>query len=338
MTPAPSSLFLHGGNLDEAARYYGHQPDEMTDLSTGISPICYPLLASQFDVADCQPLPRSSDEERLMLVARRAYCVSRSAGLCLGSGSQSLLRAVPRLIEKPCRVWIPEPTYSEHALAWHKADHQVIHSNQMPQNAVCAVLVNPNNPDGRLHDDKMLKELCINLAEKGGFLLLDEAFIDCDPELSLMPFVGQKGLIILRSLGKFFGLAGLRVGFAAGHPEDIEKLRYDIGPWPVATPSLLAATCALDDQKWIASHRQELAILSQQMRDLLEAYRLDIVGQTGLFVTVCDDDALALHERLAFDGMWARAFSDAPTWIRFGLTADKAVFQKLEACLIKWRR
>ena len=337
MTPAPSSLFLHGGNLDEAARYYGHQPDEMTDLSTAISPICYPLPASQFDVADWQALPRSTDEDRLMSVARRAYCVSGAAGLCLGPGSQSLLRAVPRLMEKPCRVWIPELTYSEHSLAWQQAGHEVIPTSQMPQDVVCAVLVNPNNPDGRLHDTKMLEELCTSLAEKGGFLLLDEAFIDCDPELSLMPFAGQKGLIILRSLGKFFGLAGLRVGFAAGHPQDIEKLKCDIGPWPVATPSLIGATCALDDHKWIASHRQDLAVLSQQMRDLLEAYRLDIVGQTGLFVTVCDNDALALHERLAREALWVRAFSNAPTWIRFGLTADRAVFQKLQACLIKWR-
>ena len=337
MTTAPSSLFIHGGNCDEAASHYGYQPDEMTDLSTGISPICYPLPASLPNVADWQALPRSLDEERLMSAARRAYCVSGAAGLCLGPGSQSLLRAVPRLMEKPCCVWISEPTYSEHALAWQQAGHQVIPSSQMPKDAVCAVLVNPNNPDGRLYDTKMLKELCAGLAEKGGFLLLDEAFIDCAPELSLMPLAGQKGLIILRSLGKFFGLAGLRVGFAMGHPEDIEKLRCDIGPWPVATPSLLAATCALDDHKWIASHRLELAVLSQQMRDLLEAYRLDIVGQTGLFVTVCDNDALALHDRLARDAMWVRAFSYAPKWIRFGLTADKAIFQKLEACLLKWR-
>lgn len=337
MTPAPSSLFLHGGNRDQAAHHYGHQPDEMTDLSTGISPICYPLPTAQFNLADWQTLPRSSDEDRLMSVARRAYCLSGAASLCLGPGSQSLLRAVPRLMKKPCCVWIPEPTYSEHALAWQKAGHRVIPSSKIPQDAVCAVLVNPNNPDGRLHDAKMLEELCTSLAEKGGFLLLDEAFIDCVPKLSLMPLASRKGLIILRSLGKFFGLAGLRVGFAAGHPEDIENLRDDIGPWPVATPSLLAATCALDDDEWIASHRLDLAVLSQRMRDLLEAYQLDIVGQTGLFVTVCDNDALGLHDRLACEALWVRAFSYAPTWIRFGLTANKAVFQKLESCLIKWR-
>ena len=338
MTSVPSSLFLHGGNLDEAARYYGHHLEDMTDLSTGISPLSYPLASDQFKSADWQALPRKTEEDNLIAVARRAYNVVQTAELCLGSGSQSLLQAAARLMESACTVWIPAPTYSEHGRVWQQAGHKVVTSADMPCDARCAVIVNPNNPDGRVYEREMLLQLADELSQKGGFLLLDEAFIDCNPALSLMASADVKGLVILRSLGKFFGLAGLRVGFATGHKDIITSLRHQIGPWPLATPSITAATYALNDEKWAHMHRRELAVLLDRMQQILAASQIKIIGRTGLFITVSDPDARALHAVLAGQAIWVRAFEYEPEWLRFGLTADETVFRKVTACLIKWRR
>lgn len=338
MTTVPSSLFLHGGNLDEAARYYGHHLEDMTDLSTGISPLSYPLASAQVDSTDWQALPRKTEENNLISVARRAYNSSKTADICLGPGSQSLLQAAARLMDSACTVWIPAPTYSEHGRVWQQAGHKVVTSADMPQDARCAVIVNPNNPDGRVYDRDVLLQLADMLYQKGGFLLLDEAFIDCNPALSLMTSADVKGLVILRSLGKFFGLAGLRVGFAAGHKDIITHLRRQIGPWPLATPSITAATYALNDEKWAHMHRRELAILLDRLQQILDASQIKIIGQTGLFITVSDPNARALHALLAGQAIWVRAFEYEPEWLRFGLTADETVFHKLIACLRKWRR
>ena len=338
MTSFPSSLFLHGGNLDEAARYYGHRLEDMTDLSTGISPLSYPLATAQFDSADWQALPQKIDEDNLIAVARRAYNLPETADLCLGPGSQSLLQAAARLMDSACTVWIPAPTYSEHTRVWYQAGHNVVTSPIMPQDTRCAVIVNPNNPDGRVYGRDTLLKLAEKLYQKGGFLLLDEAFVDCNPALSVMSCADVNGLVILRSLGKFFGLAGLRVGFAAGHKGIINHLRHQRGPWPLATPSITAARYALDDNKWADLHRRELASLLDRMQQILAVSDLNIIGQTGLFITVSDPDARALHTLLAEEAIWVRAFQYEPEWLRFGLTADEAVFCKLTACLVKWRR
>jgi len=130
----------------------------------------------------------------------------------------------------------------------------------------------------------------------------------------------------------------LRVGFAAGHKDIITSLRHQIGPWPLATPSITAATYALNDEKWAHMHRRELAVLLDRMQQILAASQIKIIGRTGLFITVSDPDARALHAVLAGQAIWVRAFEYEPEWLRFGLTADETVFRKVTACLIKWRR
>ena len=202
---------------------------------------------------------RALKPKALLDAARKTYGVPDGAGIAAGSGTQALIQLLPYLAV-PGPVAIVEPTYNEHAAAWRHAGHPVIAIDNLdacPENAVHAVVVNPNNPDGRVTDRAALTRIAAQLKGRGGWLVVDEAFADVDPAISAAALCPDWPVLILRSFGKFYGLAGLRLGFAIGAPDTIERIAAALGPWPCSGPALLIGTAALGDQPWADRHARQ---------------------------------------------------------------------------------
>lgn len=332
MTRTTSAAPLHGGDLSWASRRFGRPPDEWLDLSTGINPRPYPDLT--VSSAALARLPSSGALEALLAAARAAYGVPPEAGLCAAPGTQAILQALPE-VAGGAEVAVVSPTYGEHAHLWRQAGNPVSEPESLDRigGAGIVVVVNPNNPDGRRVAPEAFDRLRAVLAEKRGLLIVDEAFADVAPELSLAGSTPQSGLLVLRSFGKFFGLAGLRLGFAAGHRDLVAALTARLGPWAVSGPALEIGTRALADDAWIAATRVALTDLRQRLDRLLLSHDLDVIGGTDLFRLVRCRDAQALFERLAAAGVLVRAFPARPGWLRFGLPGGDADFERLDRAL-----
>jgi len=308
----------HGGDISGARAGYGEPFGGWLDLSTGINPVAYP-----FDPPEARhwrQLPQASDELALLDAARTAYRVPAAAAICAAPGTQSLIQVIARL-RPNADVAIVGPTYSEHANAWAREGGRIriVDRPEPGADAAALVVVNPNNPTCVRYRPNDLLDGTARMRATGGLLVIDEAFADVDPSLSLVPSAGEPGLVILRSFGKFYGLGGVRLGFAIGHAEDIRKLSNWLGPWATPGPALAIGRQALADQAWTASMRATIARASAELADILLANRLDVVGNAGLFVLTRHPRARGIHHALATRGVWVRRFEDQPTWLRFGL-------------------
>lgn len=320
----------HGGDLGAARALFPGAPEPWIDLSTGINPCPYPL--PELPLSLWQALPAAREEESLLTAARKSYRVPPSAGIVAAPGTQMLIDLLPRLIPSG-QVAVLGPTYAEHALAWAKAGHRVgqIEDLATDDGAASLVLVNPNNPDGRVVTRPDLERLAARCRDRGGALVVDEAFADFTPEISVVPQLSPATLV-LRSFGKTYGLAGLRVGFAIGAPGLIEAVREAMGPWAVAGPALRVAATALSDKSWLAQAARARQADALRLDGLL-ALRGRIVGGTDLFRLLETDDAAALFDRLGSAGIYVRRFQHDPSRLRFGLPADEAAWTRLETAL-----
>lgn len=324
----------HGGNLDEAAQLYGKQRADMVDLSTGISPIAYDCAlgsSRQF-----QPLPFASDLARLYEAARVCYQIDKAAAICAGAGSQQLLAHLPRLFRTPQSVWCPGPTYNEHGYRWQKEGHHVTDSQQLDQEASVIILGQPNNPTGRIWGLDEVMAAYDQVRRKQGLLVIDEAFIDAldqTASFASTTLAGDDHVVVLRSLGKFYGLAGLRVGFAISGSGLIKRLADDLGPWPVSQPAIDVAITALRDDAWQKAHKAWLCQKANWLADLLAQKGFSITAKVPLFVTITDARVPAFHESLAKAGFWTRIYAQHPEMMRLGLMTEKdeAAFAKLVA-------
>ncbi len=320
----------HGGDLAQARALFPGAPEPWIDLSTGINPHPYPLPALPLSL--WQRLPGAAEEAALLQAARKAYRLPGHAGIVAAPGTQILIEMLPRLAGAG-PVAVLGPTYAEHALTWRKGGHAVaeIDSLEAVGDAASLVVVNPNNPDGRIVPRERLAALAERCRARGGLLVVDEAFCDFTPAASLVPALPQ-GAIALRSFGKSYGLAGLRVGFAVGEPETVARLRAGLGPWAVSGPALAVAATALADQGWLAA-----AALSTQTA----AARLDaslgsqgaVVGGTSLYRLLETPHAAALFAHLGRHGIYVRRFRYDSRWLRFGLPGGEDEWQRLEAAL-----
>lgn len=331
--PPDAPMPRHGGDLDYAERTYGNPQDGWLDLSTGINPSAYP--APSIDAAELAALPDRGALEALIDSAREAFGVPTGAGLIAVPGTEIALRLLPLIVD-PGSVAILGPTYESHRDAWAASGRQVeeaISTADISDKAAIVVLANPNNPDGRIFTRAELNELATRLSRKGGILIVDEAFADLHPDHSLMPDLDKVPAIILRSFGKFFGLAGLRLGFVAGPTLLIDRLGHVLGDWPVSSAALAIGRAALVDLGWQKAARIELAGRAMTLRALLSRHGLSIVGGTDLFVLVEHRDALRIHKRLAEAGIWTRSFAYNPEWLRIGLPPDEAAFARLDQAL-----
>ena len=331
-------MLEHGGRLLAAAAHYGIAAEDWLDLSTGIAPHAYPV--PPIPSAVWQRLPE--DEDGLAAAACRYYGVRRVLPL---PGSQAAIQALPHL-RAPGVALVPEPSYAEYAAAWSAAGHRVRRcaAADLAQEAAGAdavILGNPNNPTGRRFSQRTLLDLARELDARGGWLIVDEAFADAEDESgSLADIAGSeaaRNLVVLRSLGKFFGLAGARVGFAIAADSILDRLAEEIGPWALAHPSRHAARAALADGAWQAAQRARLQRDSARLQGLLAAADLGDVGGTALFRYLPRGDARELHEFFARQGILLRHFAQ-PAAVRVGLPATEADWQRLAATLELWKR
>ncbi len=322
-------MLEHGGRLRAAAQRYGIALADWLDLSTGIAPYGWPLPA--IPASAWQRLPESDDG--LETLARDYY---GAPVLLPVAGSQAAIQALPRL-RRGARVGVLTPAYAEHAAAWRREGHQV---SELGEGAVdralerldVLVVVNPNNPSGRLIERRQLLAWHARLAERGGWLVVDEAFMDCTPEHSLAADSHLPGLIVLRSFGKFFGLAGIRLGFVLAESELLERLAEPLGPWAVSGPARAVAAALLGDSAGQERQRERLRGDGLRLAVLLTSYGLAPAGGTALFQLVGHPQAVGLHGYFARRGILLRLFAEARC-LRFGLPADEADWQRLEQAL-----
>lgn len=324
--PNPSPI-LHGGDLDAARAAFPGAPEPWIDLSTGINPWAYPLPPLAPDL--WRRLPAGRAEADLRAAAAAAYGAASGRLVAAASGSQALIQLLPRL-RAPGTVAVLGPTYAEHAAAWTGAGHRVAAVSSVEDAAAdVLVVVNPNNPDGRVLPPETLLALAERQASRGGWLVVDEAFADMTPVVSVAPRAGAPGLVVLRSFGKFFGLAGLRLGIALAEPALAEGLRAAIGPWAVSGPGLAVATAALADAEWTAATRVRLFEEAARLDALLRGAGLEVAGGTTLYRLIRDPRAQRLYAALGRAGILVRRFSYRTEWLRFGLPPDEAARRRL---------
>lgn len=322
MITQPSNPRDHGGNLDAAMDQYGGTRAQWLDLSTGINPVAYPVPAIPSEA--WAVLPRKSDMARLERAAQSAYetdlpCVSFA-------GAQGAIQAMP-FLRSPGQARVLAPTYNEHAAALRNCGWQVSEVPKLADlaGADLAVVVNPNNPDGSSYDQNDLT----TLATQVGLLVIDESFADTETGLSLLGTVPDNA-VVMRSFGKFYGLAGLRLGFAIAHPDISSRLRDLAGPWPVSGPAIEIAVQALADRAWKDQTISRLQTDAARLDQLAQTAGWDLVGGTPLFRTYATASAQAAQQHLARHHIWSRIFPYSPSWIRLGLPGNDQGWAQLE--------
>jgi cobalamin biosynthetic protein CobC len=320
----------HGGDLGAARLLFPGAPEPFIDLSTGINPYPYPIPLLSPDLFT--RLPDGAALDALAATAAQAYGAPSAAHVVPAPGTQILLPMVAALMP-PGRAAVLGPTYAEHIRAAARGGHRVEEVGDVARlrNVDLAVVVNPNNPDGRMVPRDALLACAGDLP---GVLLIDEAFMDASPEgQSLAPDVESGPIVVLRSFGKFYGLAGLRLGFALASPAIAARLRAGLGPWAVAGPALAIGTAALQDQSWAGTTRVRLAQAALRLDQILVGAGLDVAGGTSLFRLAHAPAAQALFHHLGHAGVLVRRFADQPTWLRFGLPANEPDWQRLATAL-----
>ncbi len=321
----------HGGDLAAARRTSGAEggDSDWLDLSTGINPFPYPV--GEIPAEAWMRLPDSGVEAELLAAATAYYGAPDPACLVAAAGSQSLIQLLPRM-RPPGRVAVLRPTYVEHEPCWAAAGHDVAPLGEVAaEDCDVVVLANPNNPDGRRFAPAELESLTGN--ER--WLVVDEAFADVEPELSLAATVRQPGRIVLRSFGKFFGLAGLRLGFVLTAPELAGRIRRALGPWAFSSPAAWIATRAFADRAWISATHERLDAAAGELDIMLGRAGLEVIGGTVLYRLIHTPAAAEIREVLQQHNILVRHYPERPDWLRFGLPGDHG--ERLEAALRAWR-
>jgi len=324
-------MLEHGGRLRAAAQHYGIPLSDWLDLSTGIAPEPWPVSSIPLDAWARLP----EDDDGLAEAACTCYGAAHALPV---AGSQAAIQALPALFA-PARVGVLEPSYAEHAQAWQHAGHRLVRlaagdiEARLDELNVL-VLANPNNPTGERFEPSRLLDWQARLARRGGCLLVDEAFMDCTPEYSLAARSQRPGLVVLRSFGKFFGLAGVRLGFVLAEAALLARLHGRLGPWTVSGPARALGLQALGSASGAARERRarELQAAGERLAGLLHMQGLPPAGGTALFQWVRTPEAVQLHDFLARRGILVRRF-DQPASLRFGLPADEVGWQRLAQAL-----
>ncbi|MEZ5435972.1 MAG: threonine-phosphate decarboxylase CobD [Pseudomonadales bacterium] len=327
-------MLEHGGKLRAAVQQYNIPLEEWLDLSAALNPTPYPV--GKIHYSTWQRLPE--DDDALLAIAARYY---GNEQLLPVAGSQAAIQTLPFLFAAPLRVGILQTTYNEHAHAWQRAGHTLIalDENNIDRDIArldILLLVNPNNPTGKVFTRAQLLQWHAQLQKNNGRLIIDEAFIDCDPQHSLISEAQQTGLIVLRSLGKFFGLAGARVGFVFAEKNLLTDLRETLGPWPISHPSRIAAQRALSDSAWQQQQREILPQQSARLAQLLIDAGLKPTGGCTLFQWLQTPAAAAIHHHLATQGILTRLYGE-PSSLRLGLPATEAEWHRLSTALTTLR-
>jgi cobalamin biosynthetic protein CobC len=311
-------MLEHGGNLKQAAQQYNIPLTSWLDLSTGINPSHYPI--PNIPVSAWQRLPE--DHDGLIEAACQYYGCSAALPT---AGSQAAIQLLPKL-RATGRIAMPSTMYQEHAHAWKKHGHTVTFFENSPNiddlnQADILLVCNPNNPTGERFTKSELLQWYQQLATRGAWLIVDEAFMDATPEDSIATYAHLEGLFVLRSLGKFFGLAGARVGFLLANQRYLTLAQKIIGPWSLTGASRYIAQQALLDVDWQKKTRQELISTSKKLHQLLTLNGLPPKGGTALFQYILSPHTLAIQHQLAQQGIWIRALNPSSA-VRLGLPPE----------------
>lgn len=331
---------FHGGDLYSASREFGIPVEDWLDLSTGINPDGYPLPSVP---ESCyRQLPNEYTEG--LLEAAQTYYGAKH--VVAAAGSQRLIQCIPAMRE-PCRVALPDVGYQEHAYHWQQQGHEVFFYSgfsieQLDQwvadgKVDCVVVINPNNPTTLSVPFEYSSRWQQLLSLRGGWLIVDEAFADTEQKNSFSPFSHLPGVCVLRSIGKFFGLAGLRLGFALCDEFFAERLRLVLGAWAVNGPAQFIATAALSDRSWQYDMRKTLSQNSQWMAEQWGQHCTPLIEQqwkTSLFISnqFSEEQGNTLFYKMAQQGvllrLWPLPNSDK-VLLRSGLMGkDDTVAQK----------
>jgi len=321
----------HGGRVRSAAQQFKIPVSKWLDLSTGVNPNSWPV--PEVPASSWRRLPEPNDG-----LARVASVYYGCKSLLPVAGVQAAIQALPQL-RSFSRVGVVWPGYSEHARSWKMTGDSVklIPPNEVDESLASIdvlIIVNPNNPTGYYFDPKTLLLWHRYLVARGGWLVVDEGFIDATPHLSLARHCPRPGLIVLRSLSKFFGLAGLRMGFVLAEKELLQLLNAYLGPWSVSNPARWIARQALADFSWQSEAATQLEDATIRLEALLTEYDLTPTGGTHLFQWVKTPNAKALHRALARRGILVRLYN-APLSLRFGIPGNERQWQRLESGLRK---
>lgn len=322
---AAGKNIAHGGDLGAVRRRHPAAPTPWIDLSTGINPRPYPVADLPADLWARLP---SRDDVRALIAAAAARYGCPADRVVAAPGTQALIQILPRLVART-RVAILGPTYAEHEHCWRRRGHDVavVAHPAEAAGADVVVVVNPDNPTGHLLEPQALHRLDARL------LVVDEAFVDLLPAGASLAGDLPANAVVLRSFGKTWGLAGLRLGFALAAPGLVTRLDGELGPWAVSGPALEIGRRALADEAWLAATAAQLAVLAKRLDTLLIAAGFAIVGGTTLFRLAEHRDAPAVVERLGTHGIHVRAFEHRPTWLRFGLPGSDEAFGRLASAL-----
>jgi cobalamin biosynthetic protein CobC len=318
----------HGGDMGGSQRRFPDAPRPWIDLSTGINAVPYPVTPLPADA--WSRLPTRGDEKTLLAAAAARYRIRDAATIAAAPGTQALIQLLPRLLPKS-RVAVLGPTYEEHEVCWERQGHEVTVVSTLEEagRADIAVIVNPNNPTGRLLPPEALRTLTASVS----LLVVDEAFIDLLPPQASLAGDLPPRTIVLRSFGKTYGLAGLRLGFAIAESSLIDRIRDELGPWAVSGPALEIGRMALCDDRWLAATMARLAADQQRLDGILVAAGFKIIGGTSLFRLAHHHEAQALIAKLGQHGLHVRGFSREPQWIRFGVPGNPQSFDRLTKAL-----
>lgn len=324
--PTAEKPLEHGGDLEALGCRFPRAPRPWIDLSTGINPVPYPVGGLPAEA--WSRLPTHAAEQALLAAAARRYRVGNDAAIVAAPGTQALIQVLPSLVARS-KVAIVGQTYAEHALCWRRAGHEVsvVADLAAAAEAEIVVVVNPDNPTGRLVPADALRAIKANL------LVVDEAFIDFLPAKASLASALQSNTVVLRSFGKTYGLAGVRLGFAIAPLALAERLRGALGPWAVSGPALEIGRRALSDDDWLDAAAERLAMYSERLEALLAAAGCSVIGGTILFRLAEHREARRVADALACQGIHIRTFSDRPTLLRFGLPASDEEFARLAAAL-----
>ncbi|MDJ0977277.1 MAG: threonine-phosphate decarboxylase CobD [Erythrobacter sp.] len=320
----------HGGRIDAMAAAFPDAPLPWIDLSTGINPFPYPMPPIPAEA--WTRLPTARDRERCEAAMAKAFGCDRAYCRAI-PGTELVIRQLPVILEKE-RVILRGRSYADHAESWGAARANVKAVNDPLDHlgdADVVVLVNPNNPDGTRWPPERIEEARSKLASRGGWLILDEAYADLKPALSISRLAGQKGLIVLRSFGKFFGFAGVRLGAVLGPSEILSKLADRLGGWDVSGPALSLGANAYADLKWQNATRLKLSAAREELSRLLAKAGIEEMGGTDLFRFVRASNSEAVWEALANRGIAVRRFPDDNQHLRIGLPNSDALTRLSEA-------
>ena len=324
------ALAYHGGDVSAAARLFPNAPKPWIDLSTGVNPHAYPL--PEISPEAWTRLPDRSALARLEALAAGFYRAGDGVEVVAAPGSQAIIQVLSRLLPA-ARVGALAPTYQGHARAWGARCENVERLEALADFDV-GVVVNPNNPDGRVIPASDLLALAAKLAARGGWLIVDEAFADFDGvEENLAPRLPEAGAIALRSFGKTWGLAGLRLGFALTPPDVGGALRAALGPWAISGPAIEIGARALADREWLEATRRRLGEDAARLDDLLTRAGWRVIGGTRLFRLAAREDAAEHFHTLSRAGVLTRPFTHAPDRLRFGLPGRETEWARLTSAL-----